>query len=110
MFKSLELEESLVSSRCQAGQSKWAAEVKVKDTELRSMIYEDKYQWVTHANAGITQEYWKEDSQQWEWVSSDRRVSWKLLIDCSKAGKNIAGLADINLNKREECMRVAHVI
>ena len=57
VFKSLELEESLVSSRCQAGQSKWAAEVKVKDTELRSMIYEDKYQWVTHANAGITQEY-----------------------------------------------------
>lgn len=37
--KSLKLEESLVSSRGQAGQSAWAAEVKAKDTELRSMIY-----------------------------------------------------------------------
>lgn len=57
VFKSLKLEESLVSSRCQAGQSAWAAEVKAKDTGLRSMIYEEKYQWVTHVNAGITQEY-----------------------------------------------------
>lgn len=93
------------------GQSAWAAEVKVKDTELRSMTYEGRYQWVTHMNAGITQEYWKEDSQQWEWVFSDRRVSCKLLNDCSNVGKNKAGPDDINLpHRREECMWVAHVI
>lgn len=40
-----------------SGQSAWAAEVKVKDTELRSTTYEGRYQWVTHMNAGITQEY-----------------------------------------------------
>lgn len=96
--------------------SGWVAEEEAEDTELRSMNCEVSSQWVTHINVKITQKYgksWqgKEDYQQWEHIFRDRRVSWKVQNDSSNIGKNVTNWAGCyEPHRREECMRVGHVI